>query len=788
MLVPGSVNPLLAFTSAAAAEYQISRSLRFNSSDSAYCARSFGTPTTQGTFTFSVWVKRSVLSSTQQLFGVSTNHSFGFTSGDSLNLTFGGVSALTTTAKFRDPGAWYHIVWRQSGTSHTLYVNNVTVGTVTATSSVFNTAVAHQIGSANTTNFFNGYLANIHFIDGQALTPSSFGQTDVNGEWQPIAYTSTYGTNGFELNFADNSAATAAALGKDTSGNSPANNWTPNNLSVTAGNGNDSLVDTPTSYGTDTGVGGEVRGNYAVINSLSTDAVSGIVNGNLDFSASFASATYIFASTIPMRSGKWYCEYTMTTILNSPDVGILLASSQTKNLTSFNNVFPVGQVCNGYSYRDNGEKVAQGVSSAYGASYTDGNIIGIAFDADNGTLTFYKNGTSQGVAFTGIPAQSWLFAAGLTKGPTAQPQALTANFGQRPFAYTAPSGFKALCDTNLPDPVIAKPSTVMDAALYTGTGSALTATSSLGFNPDFVWIKGRSGATDHALYDALRGATLDLVSNSIAAETTQTQGLTAFNSNGFNVGTLAKVNTSSATYAAWCWDAGSSNVVNTQGSITSTVRANPSAGFSVVTYTGIGGTRTVGHGLGVTPSMIIVKCRSNADDWAVKHTSLTAGQYLYLNTTNAPATSPNLWNTTNPTASVFTVAGDSHVNGGALTYVAYCFAPVAGYSAFGSYTGNGNTDGPFVYTEFRPRYLIVKRTTAATTGEWWIWDSSRIPYNYTAGTLSANSSANENPGGDCDFLSNGFKLRVTNTNANGSSDTYIYAAFAEFPFQYARAR
>jgi len=767
---------LLAGAAAAGSGYQISRSLRFNSSDSAYCARSFGTPTTQGTFTFSVWVKRSVLSSTQQLFGVSTNHSFGFTSGDSLNLTFGGVSALTTTAKFRDPGAWYHIVWRQSGTSHTLYVNNVTVGTVTATSSVFNTAVAHQIGSANTTNFFNGYLADIHFIDGQALTPSSFGQTDANGEWQPIAYTSTYGTNGFELNFADNSAATAAALGKDTSGNSPANNWTPNNLSVTAGSGNDSLVDTPTSYGTDTGAGGEVRGNYATFNTSSVGTGITITNGGLRL-ASTASGQAL--STIALPVGQIsYAECTVSTSGPGCAFGIttwaLSAGQGSYALKRFDTGGHTG-----------GGLAGATISGSSAFSLSANNVLGVAYDQTTRVLTFYRNGAFQWSLNTNVVSTPLFFGY---RGDGTNAGNMFVNFGQRPWAYTPPSGAKALCDTNLPAPVIAKPSTVMDVALYTGTGSALTATSSLGFNPDFVWIKGRSGATDHALYDALRGATLDLVGNSTAAETTQTQGLTAFNSNGFNVGTLAKVNTSSATYVAWCWDAGSSNVVDTQGSITSTVRANPSAGFSVVTYTGIGGTRTVGHGLGVTPSMIIVKCRSNADDWAVKHTSLTAGQYLYLNTTNAPATSPNLWNTTNPTASVFTVAGDSHVNGGALTYVAYCFAPVAGYSAFGSYTGNGNTDGPFVYTAFRPRYLIVKRTTAATNGDWWIWDSSRIPYNYTAGTLSANSSAIENAGGDCDFLSNGFKLRVTNTNANGSSDTYIYAAFAESPFQTSRAR
>jgi hypothetical protein len=236
-------NSLLLGADAAAGGYQISRSVRFNSSDSAYLGATFGTPTDQDVFTLSMWVKRSALGSTQHLFGVSTNHSFGFTSGDALNLTFGGSSALTTTALFRDPSAWHHIMWVQNGTAHTLYVNGTSAGTATATSNTFNTAVAHQISAGNTANFFNGYLAYVHFIDGQAKSPSAFGADDENGTWQPLVYAGGYGNNGFQLEMDDNS--TAAALGTDTSSNG--NTWTVNNISVTAGAGNDSLVDSPTN-------------------------------------------------------------------------------------------------------------------------------------------------------------------------------------------------------------------------------------------------------------------------------------------------------------------------------------------------------------------------------------------------------------------------------------------------------------------------------------------------------------------------------------------------------------
>jgi hypothetical protein len=225
---------LTADAGVAPSAYQVQRSIRLNTPDSAYANRTFGTPTTQSTFTLAMWVKRAALGTAQSLFGVSTNHSFGFTTGNALNLTFGGTSALTTTAVFRDTSAWYHIVWTQSGTSHTVYVNGTSQGTATATSSVFNTAVAHQVGASNTANYFNGHLADVHFIDGQALTPSSFTETNATtGQLVPKAYTGTYGTNGFRLNFSDNSAATAATLGADSSGNG--NNWTPNNLSVLTG-------------------------------------------------------------------------------------------------------------------------------------------------------------------------------------------------------------------------------------------------------------------------------------------------------------------------------------------------------------------------------------------------------------------------------------------------------------------------------------------------------------------------------------------------------------------------
>lgn len=329
----------------------------------------------------------------------------------------------------------------------------------------------------------------------------------------------------------------------------------------------------------------------------------------------------------------------------------------------------------------------------------------------------------------------------------------------------------------------------MAATLYTGTGATLAvsnAVNTVSFQPDFVWMKGRSGATDHALYDSVRGTTLDLVSNSTAAETTQTTGLTTFGAAGFTVGALAKVNTSAATYVGWNWKAGGTAVSNTAGSITSSVSANTTAGFSIVTYTGNGSaSATVGHGLGVAPSLIIVKNRSAAGpSWAVYHVSIPT-QYIVLNITDA-AQAGGWISSTATTISYSTLS--SWTNTTSATYVAYCWAPVAGYSAFGSYTGNNSTDGPFIYMGFRPRWILIKSSTVATS--WYLLDSARETYNEEKIFLYPDLAQADSPQAyGVDFLSNGFKIRApTGYGLNNASATYIYAAFAENPLRYSNAR
>jgi hypothetical protein len=613
----------------------------------------------------------------------------------------------------------------------------------------------------------------VHLIDGQALDPTSFGEFDDNGIWQPIEYAGTYGTNGFHLPFSDNS--TAAALGTDTSGNG--NTWTVNNLSVSAGAGNDSLVDVPTNGSeVDTGAGGQVRGNYCTLNPL--DKGGGTLSeGNLQAADG---SNVLVRGTISVSSGKWYYECTPTVVSGAFVIGVATPQAS----LSYLGVDAYGW---GYTGAGGGLKYNAGGSATYGSSIAANDVIGVAVDMDAKTLTFYKNNTSLGTAYsnlTGSVAPAFSGGAGST---------CVFNFGARSFAYTAPTGFKALCTANLPAPLVTKPSDLFDVKLYTGNGGTQTI-SGLGFSPDFLWFKARSIAYSHALYDTVRGYTKSLVSNSTVAEGTEAGGLSAFNSDGFSLNgentVYGSTNTNGQTYVAWCWDAGSSTVTNTAGSISSQVRANASAGFSIVTYTGnISSNQTIGHGLGAAPSLIICKKRSGTDGWPVYHSSLGSVEYVRLESTAAKVSTSPVWASTSPTSTVFTVGQTGLVNETGETYVAYCFAPVVGYSSFGSYTGNGSADGPFVYTGFRPRWILYKNSSQAS--DWAVYDAVRSSYNVVNDYLTPNTSAAEGvdyTNGNFDILSNGFKIRATWIGQNGSGNTIIYAAFAESPFQYARAR
>jgi hypothetical protein len=798
----------------------ISKSLRFNSADSAYLNRTPASAGSRTTWTWSGWVKRSALGVNHAIIscGSYSTDLFQFYFEDATNSlriqnfpnsTTANVDLLTS-AVYRDLSAWYHIVVVMDTTQATssnrvkLYVNGSQVTAFsTATYPAQNAtpnwntgSLAHLIGARSAGVLqYSGYMTEINFVDGQALTQSSFGMTNPQtGQWIPLKYSGTYGTNGFYVNFKD--ATSTTTLGYDYSGN--ANNWTTNNFSVTAGAGNDSLTDVPTpwfAYNTTGDVGGVFRGNYCTWNpTLPPDTFSqatNVLNGNLQVKGYNASFNTWAVGTMPVSSGKWYFEFLSENASDWQRVGILL--STTGRVNPFNGTY--------YQYYSaNGNKLANGVDTAYGATWTTNDVIGVALDLDNGKLWFSKNGTYQAsgdpvagtnAAFTGLSG-SFLPVATLGSDPS---NSAYANFGQRPFAYTPPTGFRSLCTTNLPATAIGFGPTnqggnYFNPVLYSGNGSSSRAITGVGFAPDFTWLKVRNDAQNHRLFDTVRGANKRIISSSTVAEATSTDELTAFGSDGFTLGDNSDINGSGFTFVSWNWNAGGSTVTNTSGTISSQVRASTTAGFSVVTWTGSASAsdQTVGHGLGSTPNMVILKNRSVVDNWFVYHSSATTNtQYLNLNTTSAVTNAgSNTWGA-GMTSTLVGLRPGTFCSSSSDNVVMYCFAAVPGYSAFGSYTGNGSTDGPFVYLGFRPEFVMIKNATTAGTS-WEMFDNAREPSNLMDLELLANSTAAEGTYTYGDFVSNGFKLRSTNNGVNQSTATLIYMAFAEFPFQFANAR
>jgi len=370
-------------------------------------------------------------------------------------------------------------------------------------------------------------------------------------------------------------------------------------------------------------------------------------------------------------------------------------------------------------------------------------------------------------------------------------EAGTFNFGQRAFAYTAPSGFKALNTQNLPASLVTKSNTVFDALIWSGD-SVNNRKLTTSFGPDLFWAKQRNGVAYHSLNDSVRGPNAMLQSNTTTAEQVNSNGyVITFASDGVNVSNGSDINASGSTYVGWAWDAGTSTVSNTAGSITSQVRANATAGFSVVTYTGTGTAgATVGHGLGVVPAMILTKSRNNASDWDVYHSGLAtpASNRLVLQSTAAVVSSTSSWNYTNPSSTVVTLGTSYSGNFSGYTHVMYAFSPVVGYNSISSYTGNGSSDGVFVYTGHRVRWLMIKRTDVADS--WQIMDAARSDYNVADDQLYADLSNAESTTSSrgIDFLSNGFKIRGDNSGINASGGTYVYVSFAESPLNYSRAR
>ena len=783
--------------------YEIQRSLRFNSADSAYLNRTPASAGNRKTWTWSAWIKRSELPGSRIslfacLFGGNDNSTFwlGFDENNRLAVGVNTVFLLQTSSVYRDVSAWYHVVLAVDTTQATaanrlkLYVNGTQItafdtnNLATAVSQnmdlAINAAQPHTLGRIDLPAwYFPGYMTEVNFIDGQALTPSSFGAFDAQtGVWGPTRYAGSYGTNGFYLNFSDNSNTTAATLGKDYSGNS--NNWTPNNFSVSAGAGNDSLVDVPTNWGTDTGVGGTVRGNYCTLNPLDKGANVSVADGNL--TATVTSTGGIVLSTFGVSSGKWYWEMTRN---GGADCVIGIANAFA-NRTAY-----LGFDSNGWGYiGSNGNKINNATSAAYGASYASGDVVGVALDMDAGTVTFYKNGSSQGTAYSGLTGI--IFAAFGTGNNT---DSVFANFGQRPFAYTAPSGFRALNTQNLPTPTIGATTATQankyfDVVLRNGggpSGSTYSTTINMA-NGAWLWDKPRNQASSHYVVDSVRGLSQFLSTNQTIAEAPIANWFTGFNNGSFTTGTNDWG--SGVSIVDWIWAANGTGVTNTAGTVTSTVSANTTSGFSVVTYpAGTGTSFTIGHGLGVTPSFVITKSRSSASPWGVYYRNNGVNtNWMTLNTTdaqgsNAGALAGGAYMVMNSTT--LQIDSSAWANVGPQL-VAYVFAEVPGYSRFGSYVGNGSTDGPFVFCGFRPAYLLVK--CSSNGNNWIVYDTTRDTINVAGKELLPNTADAEATYPILDFLSNGFKIRNSAGSVNGSAFAYIFAAFASAPQKFALAR
>jgi len=785
--------------------FKVEKSLRFRSAASSYFNRTPSVASNQTTWTWSGWVKRGDTSVAQTtLFSAgngtsdTTRLQLTFSTDGTLYLANYTGAIIQTSASYRDPAAWYHVVLAVDTTQSTssnrvkLYINGSQVTAFGSTSYptqnsnlAVNSSVPHNIGRyyATTSTPYDGYMAEINFVDGQQLTPNSFGGTDKDGNWSPISYIGTYGQNGFYLNFKDPTSTTT--IGYDYSGNG--NNWASSGISVTAGVTYDSMIDVPSDQSDGTA---NNRGNYCTINPLLYNAGSiSYTNGNMTATMTAAADRFTIGN-ICASSGKFYWELTVSGLVQSNDFNAGIC----KQTQVANGPWVAAGGPNVILYNTNsGWNVYGATQGSANGTISNGDTIGVAMDLDANNLYIYKNGalfqtlsSYQSNAIDTTVPHTFFFDS-YRSGSVVE-----LNCGQRPFTYTPPTGFKTLNTFNLPEPTIKAPNKHFDATLYTGNGTTKTVTG-INFKPDFVWIKSRSGAYDHNLNDAIRGVQLDIKSNTTDAEAADANGFQSFNSDGFTVGSALRQNTNGSTNVAWQWNAGGSTVTNTTGSISAQVRANPTAGFSIVSYTGTGSAATVGHGLGVAPAFYIVKPRSNAGgqngNWLVYHSALGGTQYLLLNTTNAVYTASGAWNNTAPTSSVFSIGTFGDVNTNGYQDIVYCWSEIAGFSKFGSYTGNASTDGPFVYTGFRPKWILLKSSSIAGYN-WLLLDTARSTYNLSTTLLYPNLTSADDAfsAGGIDILSNGFKIRTTSAAIQQSGQTVIYAAFAEMPFKYARSR
>ena len=793
---------------------QIQRSLRFNHVDSSRIERTCSSSGNRQKWTWSAWVKRVRLGSTTYGLLSSDNGGDGGGNNGIASIYFGSDDKIHTyydttsgdnygainDAVYRDVTCWYHIVWQVDAANQTskIWVNGVEQSIASG---------SQPIGGYNYTMNQSGYRMNIgidawdhetpasiyvaetHYSDGQLYDATDFGYTDAQtGQWRPksgnvIKSNITYGTNGFWLDFRDNTSTTT--LGYDYSGNG--NHFTPDEVSVSGWEGNDSFIDTPTN-------------NFPMLNIEAIYKVhnntSDIYNGALKYNCHYDNQGSCPCSMAFPTSGKWYFEVKLLTSNSNATFGIVPALwSQDHNAV---------QETGARMYAAYGQYFVNGTNTSGVNGWGTSDTVAAALDMDEKKITFYKNNSVEITLALESGYENVPYLPILTGGTNGGSVNLGINFGaNESWTYTPPAGFKSLCTNNLPPSAsspILKPQAHFDTVLWTGNGGTSQTVTGLEFQPDFVWVKGRSTAAWNRLQNSVVGANKLLYSNASNAEATDEANgyVSEFTSSGFQLadtgGNGGGVNASGETYAAWCWKAGGTAVSNSDGTIASQVSVNQDAGFSIVSYTGDGNaTATIGHGLGKKPKWIITKCRSTATqaDWVVWHEDLDDNKNVFLDKTNAQST-PSYGHITDPTSTLINVTKSSgnQTNASGQTYISYCWAEIPGYSKFSSYVGDGNNDGPFIHMGFSPAFLLLK--CVGSSANWVLIDIKRNGYtsggapsegnfeNFKTLCPNLNNAENASGGTTNDVVSNGFKIRG-GTDRNISGQKHIYAAFADFP-------
>ena len=796
----------------------IQRSFRFNNDSSTHLERTFGTNSSDTTKTLSFWMKRGNTGSYQIPFGTTVS---GYIEGyirinddDTLQLEDRNASDGTsdcrriTSEKLRDPSAWYHIVLALDSTQGTeadrakFYING-TQATISSSISItqnysfqfFRSSVINKIGvNGNDQYFFDGYLAEVHFVDGYQYDSSYFGFTDPQtGIWMPKRYEGTYGNNGFYLDFSDNSSITNMMIDKSPNGN----DWSPDNC-----NTEDSMLDTPTNI-------------FCTWNSMSTVNRPDLQEGSLKNMGTNNTACN---GTIGVTSGKWYWEqYCLTDIDSNATITIAgVTRYETENdgdqeprvaYTTGRSYYRGINNSGVYAYKNYNSTTNNEINS--GGTYWGGAVIGFRLDMDAGTLKYYTNNTLVHTDST-IPTDGTkIFPMNSnTNSGTSRYNSTVMNFGQDSsfagnktaqgntdengigdFYYAVPSGFRALCSRNLPPkvPSIVNPNKHFDVLTWTGNGSTGQNITGLNFKPDLLWIKKRNEGESWGGYDSVRGVNKRLYINDNNVEQTITT-LSAFFHGGFRVEGSGggATNDNNDTYVGFCWKAGgATTVANTDGDQTTQVSVNEEAGLSIVTYTGTGSNTNIGHGLGGTPDVVITKSRSATGDWAFldRIGNSTAEYGLFLNDNGGYSSyqGGTYWNDTLPTSTVFRVSSNAATNASGVTYVAYCWRSIPGYSKIGTYESNNSSNGPYVHLDFQPKWVMMKPVDSG--GNWQVYDTTRTPINKDNGNAVYPDLTNAEATGFTmfDFLSNGFKVRNTGSGGINYSGTYIYMAFAEQP-------